>query len=169
MTKREKQAVEAKAAWCDSYLFYQKYHGHPVEPGMWKAATDDFADILQKNHNSTICARLMLAAFSLLTKTKINTGAAVENHRQKDQGNVSPKWIEAIQRQVKIGDTINVKINKCCSVDEGMSGKSGIWRKGTVIGIFRNFVHVRLQSGVCESVLWADIMNSSMEDEDEEE
>lgn len=48
MTKREKQAVEAKAAWCDSYLFYQKYHGHPVEPGMWKAATDDFADILQK-------------------------------------------------------------------------------------------------------------------------
>ena len=76
-----------------------------------------------------------------MTKTKINTGAAVENHRQKDQGNVSPKWIEAIQRQVKIGDTVNVKTNKCCSVDEGMSGKSGVWRKGTVIGIFRNFVH----------------------------
>ena len=76
MTKREKQAVEAKVAWCDSYLFYQKYHGCPVEPGMWKAATADFADILQK--------------------TKINTGAAVENHRQKDQRNVSPKWIEAI-------------------------------------------------------------------------
>ena len=104
-----------------------------------------------------------------MTKTKINTGAAVENHRQKDQGNASPKWIEAIQRQVKIGDTVNVKTNKCCSVDEGMSGKSGVWRKGTVIGIFRNFVHVRLQSGVCESVLWADIMNSSMEDDDEEE
>lgn len=103
-----------------------------------------------------------------MTKTKINTGAAVENHRQKDQGNASPKWIEAIQRQVKIGDTVNVKTNKCCSVDEGMSGKSGVWRKGTVIGIFRNFVHVRLQSGVCESVLWADIMNSSMEDDDEE-
>ena len=57
-----------------------------------------------------------------MTKTKINTGAAVENHRQKDQGNVSPKWIGAIQRQVKIGDTVNVKTNKCCSVDEGMSG-----------------------------------------------
>lgn len=69
-----------------------------------------------------------------MTKTKINTGAAVENHRQKDQGNASPKWIEAIQRQVKIGDTVNVKTNKCCSVDEGMSGKSGVWRKGTVIG-----------------------------------
>lgn len=52
-----------------------------------------------------------------MTKTKINTGASVENHRQKDQGNVSPKWIEAIQRQVKIGDTVNVKTNKCCSVD----------------------------------------------------
>ena len=47
--------------------------------------------------------------------------------------------------------------------------KSGVWRKGTVIGIFRNFVYVRLQSGVCESVLWTDIMNSSMEDDDEEE
>lgn len=77
--------------------------------------------------------------------------------------------LEAIQRQVKIGDTVNVKTNKCCSVDEGMSGKSGVWRKGTVIGIFRNFVHVRLQSGVCESVLWADITNSNTEDDDEEE
>lgn len=66
MTKREEQAAEAKAAWCDSYVFYRKYHGHPVEPGMWKEATDDFADILRKNNNSTICARLMLAAFSLL-------------------------------------------------------------------------------------------------------
>ena len=53
-----------------------------------------------------------------MTKTKINTGAAVENHRQKDQGNASPKWIEAIQRQVKIGDTVNVKTNKCCSVEK---------------------------------------------------
>lgn len=96
-------------------------------------------------------------------------GASKGALEQKDQENVSPKWIEAIQRQVKIGDTINVKTNKCCSVDEGMSGKFGVWRKGTVIGIFRNFVHIRLQSGVCESVLWADIMNSSMEDEDEEE
>ena len=96
-------------------------------------------------------------------------GASKGALEQKDQGNVSPKWIGAIQRQVKIGDTINVKTNKCYSVDEGMSGKSGVWRKGTVIGIFRNFVHVRLQSGVCESVLWTDIMNSNTEDDDEEE
>lgn len=66
MTIRERQAKTAKDAWRDSYIFYQKYHGKPVEPGMWEAATKDFADIMRKNENSTICARLMLAAFSLL-------------------------------------------------------------------------------------------------------
>lgn len=66
MTRRQMQAKIAKDAWCDSYLFYQKYHGKPVEPGMWEEATRDFADIMRKNENSTICARLMLAAFSLL-------------------------------------------------------------------------------------------------------
>lgn len=66
MTKREQQAAAAKAAWSDSYRFYQKYHGCPVEPGMWEEATKDFADAMKKNGNSTIGARLMLAAFSLL-------------------------------------------------------------------------------------------------------
>ena len=66
MTKGERQAAAAKAAWSDSYRFYQKYHGRPVEPGMWEEATRDFASIMEKNGNSTIGARLMLAAFSLL-------------------------------------------------------------------------------------------------------
>lgn len=66
MMRREEQAAAAKAAWCDSYVFYQKYHGRPAEPGMWKEATREFADIVRKNNDSTICARLMLAAFSLL-------------------------------------------------------------------------------------------------------
>ena len=66
MTRREEQAAVAKSAWRDSYVFYQKYHGKPVEPGMWEAATKDFADMMRKNGNSTVCARLMLAAFSLL-------------------------------------------------------------------------------------------------------
>lgn len=66
MTRGEEQAAVAKAAWSDSYVFYKKYHGKPVEPGMWEDATRDFADIMRKNENSTICARLMLAAFSLL-------------------------------------------------------------------------------------------------------
>lgn len=96
-------------------------------------------------------------------------GASKGTLEQKDQDAIIADQLAGIQRQVKIGDTINVKTNKCCSVDEGMSGKSGVWRKGTVIGIFRNFVHVRLQSGVCESVLWPDIMNSNTEDDDEEE
>lgn len=70
MTRMEEQAAIAKAAWCDSYVFYQKYHGCPVEPGMWESATRDFADIMMRNRNSTICARLMLAAFSLLEEEK---------------------------------------------------------------------------------------------------
>ncbi len=89
--------------------------------------------------------------------------------KQKDQDAITADQLVGIQRQVKIGDTINVKTHKGCSVDGGMSCKTVVWRTGTVIGIFRNFVHVRLQSGVCESVLWTDIMNSSTEDDDEEE
>ena len=89
--------------------------------------------------------------------------------KQKDQDAITADQLVGIQRQVKIGDTIDVKTNKGCSVDGSMSGKTGVWRKGTVIGIFRNFVHIRLQSGVCESVLWTDIMSCSAEDDDEEE
>lgn len=96
-------------------------------------------------------------------------GASKGTLEQKDQDAIIADQLAGIQRQVKIGDTINVKTNKCYSVDEGMSGKSVVWRKETVIGIFRNFVHVRLQSGVCESVLRPDIMNSNTEDDDEEE
>ena len=66
MTRGEQQAAIAKAAWSDSYRFYQKYHGRPIEPGMLEEATKDFADAMKKNGNSTIGARLMLAAFSLL-------------------------------------------------------------------------------------------------------
>lgn len=66
MTRQEEQAAMAKKAWCDSYLFYTKFHGRPVEPGMWEEATKDFGDIMRENGCSTICARLMLAAFSLL-------------------------------------------------------------------------------------------------------
>ena len=82
---------------------------------------------------------------------------------------IKPQQIIGIRSQVKLGDTLNVKTHKGCSVDEGMNNKTTVRRKGTVIGIFRNFAHVRLQSGVCESVLWADIMSSSMEDDDEKD
>ena len=58
-------------------------------------------------------------------------GASKGTLEQKDQDAITVDQLVGSQRQVKIGDTINVKTNKCCSVDEGMSGKSGVWRKGT--------------------------------------
>ncbi len=67
MSKRtEEQAALAKGVWCDSYRFYQKYHGRPAEPGFWEEATEDFAKIMKKYEGATICGRMMLAAFSLL-------------------------------------------------------------------------------------------------------
>lgn len=66
MTRREEQAQLAKNVWSDSYRFYLKYHGCPAEPGMWEDATKDFGEIMKKYDGATICARMMLAAFSLL-------------------------------------------------------------------------------------------------------
>lgn len=66
MNRLEEQAALAKGVWSDSYRFYLKYHGRPAEPGMWEAATKDFGTIMQKYGGATACARLMLAAFSLL-------------------------------------------------------------------------------------------------------
>lgn len=47
MRRLEEQAALAKGVWSDSYRFYLKYHGKPAEPGMWEAATRDFAEILK--------------------------------------------------------------------------------------------------------------------------
>ena len=91
-------------------------------------------------------------------------GASNKVMVQKDQDAITADQLVGIRRQVKIGDTISVKTYKGCNVDEGESIKTGTWRKGTVIGIFRNFAHVRLQGGVCESVLWVDVMNSGKEE-----
>ena len=91
-------------------------------------------------------------------------GATKGALEQKDQDAITAEQLVGIRRQVKIGDMISVKTYKECNVYEVESIKTGVWRKGTVIGISRNFAHVRLQSGVCESVLWADVMNSGMEE-----
>lgn len=66
MMRKEEQAALAKGVWCDSYNFYLKYHGRPVEPGFWETATADFAMIMKKYKGATVCGRMMLAAFSLL-------------------------------------------------------------------------------------------------------
>ena len=55
-----------KDVFCDSYIFYLKYHGKLIEPGMWEAVTEDFSKIVRKHGGANICMRLMLAAYSQL-------------------------------------------------------------------------------------------------------
>lgn len=76
--------------------------------------------------------------------------------------------IASIRGQIKIGDIIMVQTQKGNHKTCG-NGKTGVWREGTVIGIFCNFAHVRLQSGVCESVSWLEIADRNKEDGDEED
>ncbi len=66
MNRMEDQGRLAKGVWCDSYNFYLKYHGHSATPDMWESATKDFGEIMKKYKHATICARLMMAAYSLL-------------------------------------------------------------------------------------------------------
>lgn len=54
MTRIEEQAALAKGVWCDSYNFYLKYHGRPLEPGFWEAATKDFGEIMRKYKGATV-------------------------------------------------------------------------------------------------------------------
>lgn len=81
---------------------------------------------------------------------------------------IKPQQIASIRGQIKIGDIIMVQTQKGNHKTYG-NGKTGVWREGTVIGIFRNFAHVRLQSGVCESVSWLEIADRNKEDGDEED
>ena len=65
--ERDKESGKlVKGVFCDAYKFYLKYHGRPMEPGMWDEATKDFGEIMKKYNGAPICGRLMLAAFSQL-------------------------------------------------------------------------------------------------------
>ena len=65
--QREIESGElVKGVFCDAYKFYLKYHGRPMEPGMWDEATKDFGEIMKKYNGAPICGRLMLATFSQL-------------------------------------------------------------------------------------------------------
>ena len=65
--QREIESGElVKGVFCDAYKFYLKYHGRPMEPGMWDEATKGFGEIMKKYNGAPICGRLMLAAFSQL-------------------------------------------------------------------------------------------------------
>ena len=80
---------------------------------------------------------------------------------------IKPQQIASIRGQIKIGDIIMVQTQKGNHKTCG-NGKTGVWREGTVIGIFCNFAHVRLQSGVCESVSWLEIADRNKVDGNEE-
>ena len=51
--------------------------------------------------------------------------------------------------------------DRACAKDSFVAIKTGIPRQAIVIGIYTYFVHVQLESGVCESVMWADLINAS--------
>lgn len=69
-SRSEEAAVMVKGVFCDSYIFYQKYHGKPMEPGLWESATADFALIMKKYDGAPICGRIMLATFTQLEDEK---------------------------------------------------------------------------------------------------
>lgn len=68
--RSEEAAAMVKGVFCDAYLFYQKYHGNPMGPGLWEAATADFAQIMKKYDGAPICGRIMLATFTQLEEEK---------------------------------------------------------------------------------------------------
>lgn len=71
MSVRSKEAAAmVKGVFCDAYLFYQKYHGKPMGPGVWESATADFAQIMKKYDGAPICGRIMLATFTQLEEEK---------------------------------------------------------------------------------------------------
>ena len=68
MTGKQQRDAEnfqtVKGAFSDAYLYYKKFHGRPLEPGMCEEMTNDFSAILKKYGSGTFCTRLMLAVFS---------------------------------------------------------------------------------------------------------
>lgn len=64
-------------------------------------------------------------------------------------GKQSPRteWQKS-EKKVKIGDKIIIVSMKCGDGEQ----------KGTVVGIYRSFVTVKLKNGVCESVSWLKAM-----------
>ena len=66
----EKTEAMVKEIFCNAYIFYQKYHGKPMEPGLWEAATADFSKLMKKYNGDPFCGRIMLATFSQLEEEK---------------------------------------------------------------------------------------------------
>ena len=62
--------------------------------------------------------------------------------------------------KIKIGSKVMITTQKACAKDSFGAVKTGIPRQAVVIGIYEYFVHVQLESGVCESVMWMDLINA---------
>lgn len=66
MNRAEEQGALVKSVFCETYKFYLKYHGRPMNSGAWQEATRDFGIIMRKHGGTPICGRIMLAVFSQL-------------------------------------------------------------------------------------------------------
>ena len=68
--------------------------------------------------------------------------------------------IAEAKKKIKIGSKVMITTQKACAKDSFGAVKTGIPRQAVVIGIYEYFVHVQLESGVCESVMWMDLINA---------
>ena len=85
---------------------------------------------------------------------------------EEDEQEGEPLKIRSIaeaKKKIKIGSKVMITTQKACAKDSFGAVKTGIPRQAVVVGIYEYFVHVQLKSGVCESVLWADLINASEE------
>lgn len=70
------------------------------------------------------------------------------------------KSVAEAKKKIKIGSKVTIMTQKACAKDSFVAVKTGIPRQAVVIGIYEYFVHVQLESGVCESVMWMDLINA---------
>lgn len=68
--------------------------------------------------------------------------------------------IAEAKKKIKIGSKVMITTQKACAKDSFGAVKTGIPRQAVVVGIYEYFVHVQLESGVCESVMWMDLINA---------
>lgn len=82
-------------------------------------------------------------------KNKLDVGyiqQGMVDRRMQDA--ITPARMAEVRKKVKIGDKIIIMPVKCYEKEQ----------KGTVIGIYRNFLNVKLKNGICESVSWLEAM-----------
>ena len=68
------------------------------------------------------------------------------------------------EKKMKTPSKVTIMTQKGSAKDSLYAVKTGSQRSSLIYKIYEYFVHVQLKSGVCESVLWADLINASEED-----